>query len=93
MARPDVVLYEESLPVLVLESFVREQERGFDVVFSVGTTSLCPYVSQPIWSAARRGVPVVEINPERTVISSLANYRFAGPAGETLQQLMREMGT
>lgn len=93
MARPDVVLYEESLPVLVLESFVREQERGFDVVFSVGTTSLFPYVSQPIWSAARRGVPVVEINPERTVISSLANYRFAGPAGETLQQLMREMGT
>jgi NAD-dependent deacetylase len=90
--RPDIVLYEEHLPGGVLEAFEHEQETGFDLAFSVGTTSLFYYVTQPIVVAARRKVPVVEINPDETPISDLADFRITKPAGQTLQQLMQELG-
>jgi NAD-dependent deacetylase len=93
LLRPDIVLYEESLPATVLEDFELEQEKGFDLVFSVGTTSLFHYVTQPVRAAVRRGTPVVEINPEKTPISEWADFRFAEPAGETMQRLMKEMET
>jgi len=85
--RPDVVLYGESLSPGVLGAFHQEQDRGFDAVFSVGTTSLFHYVIEPVLAAGRRGVPVIEINPDITPVSGLANFRFAGPAGETLARL------
>ena len=93
LLRPDIVLYEESLPRLVLEEFENEQKKGFDLVFSVGTTSLFYYVTQPIVAAVNQGVPVVEINPDETPISDIADFRFAGSAGQTLQQLLQAMGT
>jgi len=86
--RPDVVLYGETLPRGVLDAFQQEQARGFDLVFSVGTTSLFFYVVEPVMAAARRGVPVIEINPETTPISHLADFRFAAPAGRTLQDFI-----
>ena len=86
--RPDVVLYGESLPLNVLDTFQSEQKKGFDLVFSIGTTSLFFYVIEPVVAAARQGIPMVEINPETTPISDLADFRFAGPAGQTLQKLV-----
>jgi NAD-dependent deacetylase len=86
--RPDAVLYEEQLPDDALEQFELEQDRSFDLVFSVGTTSIFYYVTQPVVAAARSGVPVVEINPEETPISDLADFRFVEPAGRTMQALL-----
>ena len=71
--RPDAVLYEEQLPDDALEQFELEQDKGFDLGFSVGTTSVFYYVTQPVVAAARSGVPVVEINSEETPISDLSN--------------------
>ena len=85
--RPDVVLYGESLPGDVLGAFADEQQQGFDLLFSVGTTSLFPYVIEPVLAARRRGTPVVEINPEATPVSHLADFRFAAAARPMLQQL------
>jgi len=90
--RPEVVLYGESLPPAVLAAFSQEQDRGFDLVFSVGTTSLFLYVIEPVLAAARRGVPVVEVNPDITPVSGLADFRFAGPAGGTLAKLAAQLG-
>ena len=73
----------------VLGAFRNEQRKGFDLVFSVGTTSLFLYVIEPIVTAARRGTPVVEINPDTTPVSEMADFRFAGPAGETLRRLVQ----
>jgi NAD-dependent deacetylase len=87
--RPDVVLYGENLPLGVLDAFKDEQTKGFDLVFSVGTTSLFFYVVEPVLAAAQRGIPVVEINPETTPISEVADFRFAGPAGQTLRRLVQ----
>ena len=89
--RPDVVLYEEMLPPAALRRFDQEQEAGFDIVFSVGTTSIFSYVTWPIESAARRGIPTVEINPERTSISELVRFRLAAPAGPTLQSIREKL--
>ena len=86
--RPDAVLYEEMLPAGALELFDTEQNCGFDLVFSVGTTSLFHYVTQPIVDAVRRGITVIEINPDETPISHLANFRFSQPAGQTMQALL-----
>ncbi len=87
--RPDAVLYEEMLPVQALERFDSEQEKGFDLVFSVGTTSLFPYVTMPIVVAAQRGIPTVEINPEETPISGVVQFRFSASAGSVLEGLMQ----
>jgi NAD-dependent deacetylase len=89
--RPNVVLYEEPLPAATLGAFIQEQQRGFDLVFSVGTTSLFSYVTDPILRASADGTPVVEINPEPTLISNLADYRFAAPAGQVLSDMVRAM--
>jgi NAD-dependent deacetylase len=85
--RPDIVLYEEAIPEQALFSLQHEQMAGFDVVFSVGTTSLFQYVIQPVTTAVDKGIPVVEINPEETMISDLADFRFAEPAGKVLLAL------
>jgi len=90
--RPDAVLYEETLPEGALELFEAKQHKGFDLVFSVGTTSLFYYVTQPVMAAARKGLPVLEINLEETPVSHLANYRFTQPAGKILQGLMQSTG-
>ena len=87
--RPDIVLYGENLPLNVLGAFKNEQKKGFDVVFSVGTTSLFSYVIEPVMTAAQSGIPVVEINPEPTPISDVVDFRFAELAGETLCSLVR----
>jgi len=86
--RPDAVLYEEMLPESALELFELEQDKGFDLIFSVGTSSIFDYVAYPVMMAARRGIPTVEINPEPTPLSEVVQFRFAAPAGEVLQGIL-----
>lgn len=74
--RPDVVLFGELLPFDKVELMQRELGRGFDVVFSIGTTSVFPYIVQPVLDAKLRGKPTVEINPGRTTISSDVDVRL-----------------
>jgi NAD-dependent deacetylase len=92
LLRPDAVLYEEMLPEDVLWQFEVQQEKGFDLVFSVGTTSIFEYVIRPVVSARRGGIPTVEINPDETGISGLVDFRFASKAGPTLKSLLEAEG-
>ena len=64
--RPRVVLFGESLPEKALRTVHREYNKGFDVVFSIGTTSVFPYIAAPILSAREAHIPTIEINPEPT---------------------------
>jgi NAD-dependent deacetylase len=52
--RPDVVLFGELLPSAKVSTMERELERGFDMVFTIGTTSLFPYIARPVLEAARQ---------------------------------------
>lgn len=89
LVRPDVVLFGEMLPQKPLLQLQAELYRGFDLVFSVGTTSVFPYIAEPVVNAARAGVPTVEINPGDSDVSHLATHRLQAGAAVTLDALWR----
>lgn len=84
VVRPDVVLFGEDLPVEKLALLGREMARGFDLVFSVGTSSLFPYIASPVLRAKRSGVPTVEINPGLTEVSDVIDLRITSGAALAL---------
>lgn len=87
LVRPDVVLFGEMLPEQKLNTLLREGERGFDMVFSVGTSALFPYIYQPVVQAAQMGVPTVEIDPGETDLSDLVAHRVKARAAVALDYL------
>lgn len=91
LLRPTVVLFGEMLPEKALAHLQQELARGFDMVFSVGTSSVFPYIVQPVLDAARRGIPTVEINPSATDLSSIVDYKFAAAAGEVIPALVAQL--
>lgn len=82
--RPDVVLFGELLPPDAVRRLMTELERGFDLVLSIGTTSVFPYIAEPVWQARRSGVPTVEINPGDTEVSEVVDLRLRCGAVEAL---------
>lgn len=48
LVRPDVVLFGELIDGRGVEHLQTELEKGFDVIFSIGTTSVFPYIQAPI---------------------------------------------
>ena len=92
VARPNVVLFGEMLPTDQVASLQRELDRGFGLVFSVGTSSLFPYIAGPVWAAARRDIPTVEINPDRTDVSDTVRWHLRCGAAEAMEAIAAEMG-
>ena len=76
VVRPEVVLFEELLPPEKVALMERELIRGFDLVFSIGTSSLFPYITAPLVEAAARQRPTVEINPGRTQLSEVVDVQL-----------------
>lgn len=87
MMRPDVVLFGEMLPEVALQTFTRELETGFDVVFSIGTTSVFPYIREPVAMAKRAGLPTIEINPSETEITRNVDYHLPLKAAEAMDAI------
>ena len=85
--RPRVVLFEETLPVGVLQSLTELSARDFDVVFAIGTTAVFPYIRWPIERAQENRRATVEINPTRTMLSSSFQHRVPLGAAEALQAI------
>ena len=85
--RPDVVLFGEMLDAEKLDRLNTELTTGFDFVFSVGTSSLFPYIAFPVVQAHQLGWTTVEINPDVTQVSHLADYRLQSGAAETLDAI------
>jgi NAD-dependent deacetylase len=86
--RPEVVLFGEMLPETELGRFLDELARGFDLVFSIGTTSVFPYIAQPVIQAIQAGIPTVEINPGRTSLSGYVKYQLPLGAADALTALL-----
>lgn len=87
IVRPDVVLFGEPLPEAPFQQFEAEVARGFDIVFSIGTSALFPYVARPVLLAKSDGVPTVEINPARTDLSDIVDFRLAVGARHALRAI------
>jgi NAD-dependent deacetylase len=92
MVRPKVVLFGEMLPSETVERFYEQMESGFDAVFSVGTTSVFPYIAGPIEAARRYGWATVEINPSTTRVSRLVDVKLSMRAAEAMDAIWKQFG-
>ncbi len=90
--RPDVVLFGELLPFEKVEIMQRELDRGFDVVFSIGTTSVFPYITRPVLEAKLQGKATIEINPGTTMLSGEVDVQLPLGAVEALDALWDRLG-
>jgi NAD-dependent deacetylase len=91
IVRPKVVLFGEMLPTETVERFYAELEVGFDAVFSIGTTSVFPYIAGPVEAARRHGWATVEINPVATRVSHLVDVRLKMRAAEAMDAIWNDM--
>ncbi|HJZ69464.1 MAG TPA: NAD-dependent deacylase [Blastocatellia bacterium] len=90
-ARPDVVLFGEMLPEGVFERAEEAAARA-DLFFVIGTSAVVyPAAGLPI-TAKRSGARVIEVNPEMTDVSFVADITLLGKAGEILPQFLKELG-
>jgi len=87
LVRPDVVLFGEMLPQLALKQLAQVMEEGPDIVISIGTTSVFPYIAHPVWWARQNDVAAVEINPGETEVSMIATHRLRIGAAQALTAL------
>lgn len=85
--RPDVVLFGESLPMDAVGTLQREMRAGFDVVFSVGTTSVFPYIAGPVLDAHHRRKASVEINPGESEVSEFVTVKLPLKAAAALHAI------
>ena len=85
--RPDVILFGEPLPAGPFAQLEAELQRGFDVVFSIGTSALFPYIARPVLLAKAEGRATVEINPGTTDLSDLVDFRIQAGARNALRAL------
>jgi NAD-dependent deacetylase len=89
--RPRVVLFGEVLPDAAVAALARELRQGFDVVVSIGTTSVFPYIAGPVVAASRIRIPTVEINPGESEVSSFVSHRLRARAAPALAAIRRAL--
>lgn len=81
--RPDVVWFGEPLPQQEVDA-ASKAARESDVMFVVGTSAVVyPAASLPVLTKDSGGI-VIEVNIERTDLSSYADASILGPAGEVM---------
>jgi NAD-dependent deacetylase len=88
--RPAVVWFGENLDEAVLAR-AYEAASACDLFVSVGTSSTVYPAAGLIEVAHRAGAYLVEVNPEPTPFSELADLRLAAPAGEAVPWLTEEI--
>lgn len=90
--RPKVILFGEALPEDELDRFIDAFQEGFDIVFSIGTSSIFPYIVQPMIFAATSGIPTVEINPAYTQLSDIVDFHLPLGAAEAMTRIAAQLG-
>ena len=91
LVRPEVVLFGEMLPMDRVRVLQEQLMRGFDAVFSIGTTSVFPYIAEPVIDARRRGALTVEINPGVSEVSHIVNHRLQMGAAAAMDALVHAL--
>jgi NAD-dependent deacetylase len=88
LLRPEVVWFGEMLPRAALERAFDLAE-SCDAMLVAGTSGeVQPAASLPFY-ATRRGIPVIDVNPDRDNIASVADIYLRGPGGSVLPQLIQ----
>ena len=91
MLRPDVVLFGEMLPPAALAALEARLLGGLDLIVSVGTTSVFPYIAEPVYVGRACGIPTVEINPEETCVSACVDHVWRTGAAQAMTAVMQRI--
>ncbi|MES1926938.1 NAD-dependent deacylase [Salinisphaera sp. T31B1] len=92
LVRPAVVLFGEMLPGRAVARYERALADGFDLVVTIGTSAVFPYIAVPVRDAWRGGGSTIEINPQATEISRLCHVTVRDNAAAALSEITRTMG-
>lgn len=90
--RPDVVWFDEELdPARVRGVQIFLEKGDCDFVLVIGTTAVFSYITE--WALAGRGANgrLIEINPDETALSPLADERMRVPAGTIAGTLVEKL--
>lgn len=88
--RPGVVWFGEMLPEQEMRAAWRAADTC-DLFLVIGTSGVVYPASQLPARARRRGTPIIEINPEPSELSALADICLRGPSGTVLPQLVTKL--
>ena len=85
--RPDVVWFGEALPLGAIDRAV-DLCRQCDVMLVVGTSGLVQPAALLPYEVAYQGGTVIEINPNLSEISDIADLSIQGPSGQVLPWIL-----
>lgn len=88
MLRPGVVWFGENLPPLAWEASV-EAAREAALLLVIGTSGAVYPAADLVPLAKENGARIVEINPDETPLSPLADLSLRGAAGQVLPKLLQ----
>jgi NAD-dependent protein deacetylase/lipoamidase len=90
LLRPDVVWFGEALPEAALRR-AQEAAARCDLFLSIGTSTMVYPAAELPFIAGSNGATVVEINPDLTPLSRLANFVLREKAGVALPAIAAAM--
>lgn len=85
--RPGVVWFGEAIPPAAMEAARRAAE-ACDLFLSVGTSSLVYPAAGLMEVALRNAARLIEVNPNPTPVTGLADFPLTGAAGDVLPRLV-----
>ena len=87
VVKSDGVMFGEPIPPYALQRSQLEAMQC-DLFMIIGTTAQVYPAAEFPQIAVRRGVPLIEIDPDPTALTALASVVLRGPAGELLPRLV-----
>jgi NAD-dependent protein deacetylases, SIR2 family len=92
LLRPDVVWFGESLPEGVLR-LAWQVAAQCDLFLLIGTSATVQPAASLAWVAKDNGAFMIEINPEATAASEIADESFRAKSGIILPELVKAIET
>ncbi len=90
LVKSDTVMFGEPIPATALRR-CHEETALADCFLTIGTSALVYPAAQYPANALSRGVPLIDINPEPTPLTSVANVVIAGPSGKILPAVVNQI--
>lgn len=88
LGRPDMVMFGEPLDATIYDR-AESLAAGCGALLAVGTTVEVRPANDIPFIAAYEGAPIVEVNPEETALTALAEVSIRGTSAEVLPKLVR----
>ncbi len=88
--RPDVVWFGEPIPPLALQAAIAAVQ-VCDLLIAIGTSAQVQPAADLAHAAKRAGATIVELNPNPTPMTGIADFVLSGPAGIILPQLIEQL--